>query len=64
MTCPSPRVSQEHHDYLNRQAISDAFIDAVENGTPPSPSGRDGLMAQRLADAATMARETGQPVKV
>ncbi|MCB1495734.1 MAG: inositol 2-dehydrogenase [Bauldia sp.] len=41
-----------------------AFIDAVENGTPPSPSGRDGLMAQRLADAATMARETGQPVKV
>lgn len=29
MTCPSPRVSQEHHDYLNRQAISDAFIDAV-----------------------------------
>lgn len=41
-----------------------AFIDAVENGTPTSPSGHDGLMAQRLADAATKARETGQPVKV
>ncbi|MCB1485991.1 MAG: inositol 2-dehydrogenase [Bauldia sp.] len=41
-----------------------AFIDAVKNGTQPSPSGRDGLMAQRLADAATKARETGQPVKL
>ncbi|MCP4308641.1 MAG: inositol 2-dehydrogenase, partial [bacterium] len=41
-----------------------AFIDAVESGTPPSPSGYDGLMAQRLADAATEARETGTAVKV
>jgi myo-inositol 2-dehydrogenase/D-chiro-inositol 1-dehydrogenase len=38
------------------------FIDAVQSGKAPSPSGRDGLMAQRLADAATKARETGQPV--
>lgn len=39
-----------------------AFIDAVANGTPPSPSGHDGLMAQRLADAATLALHTGKPV--
>ena len=30
----------------------------------PSPSGRDGLQAQRLADAATKSRETGKPVAV
>ncbi|MBN9022217.1 MAG: inositol 2-dehydrogenase [Rhizobiales bacterium] len=39
-----------------------AFIDAVENGTPTSPSGHDGLMAQRLADAATESSQTGKPV--
>jgi myo-inositol 2-dehydrogenase/D-chiro-inositol 1-dehydrogenase len=39
-----------------------AFIDAVENGTPTSPSGRDGLMAQRLADAATESSQSGKPV--
>jgi myo-inositol 2-dehydrogenase/D-chiro-inositol 1-dehydrogenase len=41
-----------------------AFIAAVEAGKPPSPSGHDGLMAQRLADAATEANRTGKPVKV
>jgi myo-inositol 2-dehydrogenase / D-chiro-inositol 1-dehydrogenase len=41
----------------------DAFIAAVGSGRPPSPSGHDGLMAQRLADAATKASETGQPVR-
>ncbi len=41
-----------------------AFVDAVENGTPTSPSGRDGLMAQRLADAATQSSQTGKPVAV
>lgn len=39
-----------------------AFIEAVESGGAVSPSGYDGLMAQRLADAATLARETGRPV--
>lgn len=42
----------------------DAFIDAVESDTAPSPSGRDGLMAQRLADAATESRRTGLPVAI
>ena len=42
----------------------EAFIDAVQNGKKPSPSGEDGLMAQRLADAATESHRTGQPVKL
>ncbi len=41
-----------------------AFIAAVAKGKAPSPSGRDGLQAQRLADAATKSRETGKPVAV
>ena len=39
----------------------DAFIAAVREGRPPSPSGRDGLMAQRLADAATESWRSGRP---
>ena len=41
-----------------------AFIKAVSSGRAPSPSGYDGLMAQRLADAATKSRVSGKPVKV
>ena len=41
-----------------------AFIDAVNTGKAPSPSGHDGLMAQRLADAATEAKDTGQTVRL
>jgi myo-inositol 2-dehydrogenase/D-chiro-inositol 1-dehydrogenase len=41
-----------------------AFIDSVANGKKPSPSGQDGLMAQRLADAATESHKSGQPVKL
>jgi myo-inositol 2-dehydrogenase/D-chiro-inositol 1-dehydrogenase len=41
-----------------------AFIAAVQSGKKPSPSGEDGLMAQRLADAATQSHQTGQPVKL
>ena len=41
-----------------------AFIAAVEGGKKPSPSGEDGLMAQKLADAATQSNQTGQPVKL
>jgi myo-inositol 2-dehydrogenase/D-chiro-inositol 1-dehydrogenase len=39
-----------------------AFVEAVVNGTSPEPGIEDGLRAQILADAATEARETGQPV--
>jgi myo-inositol 2-dehydrogenase/D-chiro-inositol 1-dehydrogenase len=41
-----------------------AFIDAIENGTKPKPSGIDGLQAQKLADAATESFKTGKAVQV
>ncbi|MCT8160178.1 inositol 2-dehydrogenase [Pseudoruegeria sp. SHC-113] len=39
-----------------------AFVACVTEGTPPNPSIEDGLRAQLLADAASLSRETGQPV--
>jgi myo-inositol 2-dehydrogenase/D-chiro-inositol 1-dehydrogenase len=41
-----------------------AFLDAVTAGTKPAPTGRDGLRAQRLADAATQSARSGQPVRL
>lgn len=41
-----------------------AFIAAVTARRAPLPSGRDGLMAQRLADAAAESRQTGLPVAI
>jgi myo-inositol 2-dehydrogenase/D-chiro-inositol 1-dehydrogenase len=52
------RYAQAYRDELA------AFIDAVESGKATSPSGYDGLMAQRLADAATESWKSGQPVKL
>ncbi len=57
------------HFFLERYALAyrrelAAFVDAVSSGKAPSPSGRDGLQAQRLADAATQSRKTGRPVAV
>jgi myo-inositol 2-dehydrogenase / D-chiro-inositol 1-dehydrogenase len=57
------------HFFLERYAEAyrrelGAFIAAIAKGKSPSPSGRDGLQAQRLADAATKSRETGKPVAV
>lgn len=40
------------------------FVDCVETGKAPSPSGEDGLAAQRLADAATLSWKTGAPVRI
>ena len=42
----------------------DHFIDAVANRTAPSPSGHDGLLAQRLADAATESARTGRLIRL
>jgi myo-inositol 2-dehydrogenase/D-chiro-inositol 1-dehydrogenase len=41
-----------------------AFVAAVSSGKPISPTGEDGLKAQRIADAATKAGKTGKPVKL
>lgn len=41
-----------------------SFIDAMAKGTNPTPSGHDGLMAQKLAEAATESRKTGQVVRL
>lgn len=40
------------------------FIDAMQKGTKPTPSGYDGLQAQKLAEAATESGRTGQVVRV
>ena len=57
------------HFFLERYADAyrrelEAFIDAVGKGKQPRPSGRDGLAAQRLADAATESRRSGKPVAI
>jgi len=41
-----------------------AFIVSVLDGAPLAPNGEDGLRAQLLADAATEAAKTGQPVQL
>ncbi|HEY0918458.1 inositol 2-dehydrogenase [Devosia sp.] len=41
-----------------------AFLDALETGAHPRADGHDGLMAQRLAEAATQSRRTGQAVRL
>ncbi len=53
---------QRYADAYRRELGS--FIDALGSGTRPSPSGLDGLRAQRLADAATESAKSGRPVGV
>lgn len=55
------------HFFLERYeaayaAEMNAFVAALNAGTPPSPSIADGVAAQRLADAAAKSLETGAPV--
>jgi myo-inositol 2-dehydrogenase/D-chiro-inositol 1-dehydrogenase len=40
------------------------FLTFLESGKNPSASGYDGLMAQKLAEAATESKRTGQAVKI
>ena len=42
----------------------ETFLDCVQSGRVPTPSGEDGLRAQILADAATLASQTGTAQKV
>jgi len=62
-------VDPAQNFFLERYAAAyrlelDAFLAAVEARRAPSPSGRDGLKAQLLADAATQSAQTGKPVRV
>ncbi|MBO9436985.1 Gfo/Idh/MocA family oxidoreductase [Ruegeria sp. R13_0] len=41
-----------------------AFVDMIRNGTKPLANVRDGLEAQRLAEAALISINTGHPVKL
>jgi myo-inositol 2-dehydrogenase/D-chiro-inositol 1-dehydrogenase len=55
--------------FLERYAAAyrnevEAFIDAILEDRPVSPSGLDGLRAQMLADAATRSSQTGRPVTI
>ena len=55
--------------FLERYAAAyraelDHFLDCMESGKAPSPSGEDGLKAQLLADAATESARTGQTVRL
>ena len=41
-----------------------SFIAAMQSGSKPTPSGYDGLQAQKLAEAATKSAQTGLAVRV
>jgi myo-inositol 2-dehydrogenase/D-chiro-inositol 1-dehydrogenase len=60
---PAQHFFLERYAEAYRRELA-AFIEAVTKKKQPSPSGRDGLQAQRLADAATRSRETGKPVAI
>ncbi|WP_244562700.1 Gfo/Idh/MocA family oxidoreductase (plasmid) [Agrobacterium arsenijevicii] len=52
--------------FLERYAIAyerelQHFFDCIREGRSPNPTGEDGLRAQLIADAATIASQTGQP---
>lgn len=58
------KVSERHDQFLERfsDAYRDelqAFVDALQAGTPPSPGIEDGLAAVRIAAAATRSRRVG-----
>lgn len=46
------------------RAEMEHFVQAVQSGSRPSPTGYDGLRAQMLADAAALSLETQAPVSV
>ncbi|GFE64308.1 inositol 2-dehydrogenase [Litoreibacter roseus] len=63
------RRAPAQHFFLERYAGAylaemSAFVSAVENGSAPKPSIQDGLHAQILADAATVAHTDKRIVKI
>ncbi len=61
LTDPVQNFFLERYAQAYRLEI-EAFISTIKSGHQPSPSGLDGLKAQRLADAATQSAQTGQTV--
>ena len=57
----SSTSSSRRHALAYRSSF-DAFVAAVEAGRKPSPSGEDGLAANRLADAACLSGARGGAV--
>jgi len=58
------RRAPTRHFFLERysaayRAEMDHFVEALKTGTPPNPTGIDGLRAQLLADAATESARDG-----
>ncbi|MEL6207265.1 MAG: inositol 2-dehydrogenase [Pseudomonadota bacterium] len=63
------RRAPNRHFFLERYSEAylremEHFIDALESGSPPSPSIEDGLRAQLLADAAARSLREAQPVRL
>ena len=68
-TAEGLRADPVQNFFLERYAEAyrrelDAFVTALATGAAPSPSGHDGLRAQRLADAAAESLRRGGPVTV
>ena len=56
----NPFFIERYQSAYQAQFVS--FINALTNGTKPSPSFEDGLAAQKMADAAQSSLETGRTV--
>ncbi len=60
---PAKPFFMERYEAAYRAEL-DAFIADMVAGRPASPSGEDGLMALRLADAAQRSHDSGKPVRL
>jgi myo-inositol 2-dehydrogenase / D-chiro-inositol 1-dehydrogenase len=63
------KVATRHDQFVERFADAyrdelQAFVDALQTGTPPTPGVEDGLQAMRIAAAATQSRREGGWVSV
>ena len=63
------RRSPTMHFFLERYAEAyrrelKEFVDALAAGRPPEPTGRDGLRAQRLADAAALSLAEAKLIRI
>ena len=63
------RRAPAQHFFLERYEEAYArelahFVEALKTGVAPSPTGRDGLIAQEMADAAALSLESGKAFKL